>query len=162
MEDDETLHEESRREFQRSKNRSPMSPDHRVPLSQLDVAFSKVRSPSLRSPRKQFDYPNLDESKELVIRDEQFLAKSTPMDDDNSNNDSPLKMRNLEYNAETIKKKNALDQILSKAKKEYHRDNNRQIAVGGIDYGDFPGARVKKDLSKGKMQDPMRSRQMPL
>lgn len=86
-----------------------------------------------------------------MIRDEQFLAKSTPMDDDNSNNDSPLKMRNLEYNAETIKKKNALDQILSKAKKEYHRDNKRQIAAGGIDYGDFPGARMQKGLSKGKM-----------
>ena len=86
-----------------------------------------------------------------MIRDEQFLAKSTPMDDDNSNNDSPLKMRNLEYNAETIKKKNALDQILSKAKKEYLRDNNRQIAAGGIDYGDFPSARMQKGLSKGKM-----------
>ena len=85
------------------------------------------------------------------------MAKSTPMDDE-SNNDSPLKLRNLEYNQETIKKKNTLDQILNKAKKEYQNDKNKQIAPNSIDYGEVPGARLQKGLSKGKIHDSIKSR----
>lgn len=57
MEDDDTLHEESRQEIilRNQHNPSPVSPGHRVPLSQLDVAFSKVRSPSLRWPHHQLN-----------------------------------------------------------------------------------------------------------
>ena len=107
MEDDETLHEESR-EFRSSKNRSPMSPSRRVPLSQLDIAFSKVRSPSLRWPAHA---QGLTDNQ---IREE-YLAKSSPIED--GANDSPIKLKNMEYNEKTIKKNTTLDSILNTAKK---------------------------------------------